>query len=189
MTARVRGGRLFGNLRSLERRMRPISFLALAVGVGALVVPAPSFSQEAVAPEAAALAIVAVKVEPALPAADTLCRLRVEIQNRGEQTATQLGFTVAVNGQKLPVYENHLFMTPLLPGATTELPLYNFWSTETSRPAPANRKLEIEVTLREARWVEISTEGDTETWTPIGDVGALPVSTSITLAMGQKTSG
>ena len=93
---------------------------------------------------------------------------------------------MTINGQKLPVYESHLFMFPLSPKSMSELPLYNFWSTETSRPEPANGKLEIEVTLREARWMDITTEGDTETWTPLGDVAGLPVSSSITLTMAKS---
>lgn len=150
---------------------------------------APSPAQEEAASEAPLLAIKAVHVEPAAPAADTLCRLRVEIENKGDKIASQLGFTVTVNGRKLPVYETHLFMFPLPPGETSELPLYNFWSSETSRPAPKNGKLEIEVTLRESRWMDITTEGETETWTPLGDVTALPVSNAITVPMAQPKAG
>jgi hypothetical protein len=160
--------------------------LILAVGLSATAA-APSFSQEKAADkEPAALKISAVHIEPAKPAADTLCRLRVEIENSDERIATQLGFTVTINGQRLPVYESHLFMFPLAPGGKSELPLYNFWSTETSRPEPANGKLEIEVTLREARWMKIATEGDTETWTPLGEVAGLPVSYSVTLTMDKS---
>ena len=169
--------------------MRHISLvLAVAGALAAVGTPEPSFSQEGEPQEAALLAITAVRVDPDKPAADTLCRLQIEIENSDERVATQLGFTVTINGQKLPVYESHLFMFPLSPGAKSELPLYNFWSTETSRPEPASGKLEIVVTLREARWMNIAMEGDTETWTPLGDVEGLPVSYSITVPMG-KSSG
>lgn len=165
--------------------MRRVSTILGVVGTLALLgSPAPMFSQEA--PEASALAITAIRVEPEKPSADTLCRLRVEIENTDERIATQLGFTVTVNGQKLPVYESHLFMFPLPPGAKTELPLYNFWSTETSRPEPANGKLEIVVTLREARWMKIAMEDEVETWTPLGDVTGLPLSRSITVPLSKS---
>ncbi len=167
--------------------MRRLSLvLAVAGALAAAGATAPTFSQESEPQEAAALAITAVRVDPAKPAADTLCRLQVEIENSDERIATQLGFTVTVNGQKLPVYESHLFMFPLSPGAKSELPLYNFWSTETSRPEPASGKLEIVVTLREARWMNIAMEGDTETWTPLGDVAGLPVSYSLTVPMAKS---
>ena len=167
--------------------MRRISLvLGVAGALAAGGATAPSFSQESEPQAAAALAITAVRVDPAQPSVDTLCRLKVEIENSDERVATQLGFTVTINGGKLPVYENHLFMFPLSPGAKTDLPLYNFWSTETSRPEPASGKLEIVVTLREARWMNIAMEGDTETWTPLGDVAGLPVSYSITVPMGKS---
>jgi len=149
----------------------------------------PTLAQETEVQEPAQLAITAIRVEPATPAAETLCRLTVELENTGDRIATQLGFTVTINGRKLPVYESHLFMYPLAPESKSELALFNFWSTETSRPEPANGKLEIDVALREARWMKIETEGDTETWTPLGDVGALPVSRSITVPMSNKTGG
>ncbi len=150
---------------------------------------APLASQEAGEEKTApALTISAVHVEPANPAADTLCRLRVELDNTDPRIASQLGFAVKINGQELPVYSNHLFMFPVSPGGKSELALYNFWSTETSRQMPATGKLEIEVVLREARWMDISTEGETEVWKPLGDVGGLPVSRSITLEMAKPGS-
>ncbi|MFQ5528555.1 MAG: hypothetical protein ACE5GX_20155 [Thermoanaerobaculia bacterium] len=148
----------------------------------------PALQDEASAEPTSAVQISAVRVEPANPAADTLCRLRIELENADERIASQLGFTVTINGQELPVYKNHLFMFPVSPGGKSELPLYNFWSTETSRPLPASGKLEIEVALREARWMDISTEDDTEVWKPLGDVTGLPVSRSITLEMAKGDS-
>lgn len=162
--------------------------IALTVLLGTLALASGSPAQEA-APEAGpALAIAAIHVEPAKPAADTLCRLRVEIANKGDRTASQFGFTVKINGKELPVYKNHLFMFPLPAQTTSELPLYNFWSTETSRPVPSSGKLEIEVTLREARWFDISTEGDTETWSPVSYVEGLPATRSIVVPMAGKSS-
>lgn len=170
----------------MHLQSRVFALIALMAACGLL---APTLAQEAEVPETAQLAVTAIRVEPANPAADTLCRLTVELENTGDRIATQLGFTVTINGRKLPVYESHLFMYPLAPGAKSELALFNFWSTETSRPEPANGKLEIEVTLREARWMKIDTEGDVETWTPLGDVAALPVGRAITVPMSKKSGG
>jgi hypothetical protein len=70
-----------------------------------------------------------------------------------------------------------------------ELALYNFWTGETGRPAPADGKLSVEVSLREAKWMERSVEqaeGEppVDVWTPTGMVEGLPVtaSTVVTLA-------
>lgn len=126
----------------------------------------------------------AVIVEPDNPGPDTLCRLKVKLRNAHDQVASQLGFTVAINGRALPVYANQLFYYPLEPGGTTEMPLYNFWTTETSRPAPADGKLSITVTLDEAEWMGISVgEDGVETWKPLGAVAGLPSSASITLKL------
>ncbi len=123
------------------------------------------------------LAITAIAVEPEGPAVDTLCRVRVTVRNTGPATVSALYFRVAVNGADLEVYENQVFMDRLDAGAETEVVLYNFWTTESRRPAPADGKLQLVVELREAQLVEITTEDDgTEVWT-LGDaVAGLPVS-------------
>lgn len=138
------------------------------------------------ADEDPAMVLESVAVEPSSPAVDTLCRLRVTIRNDGSEVASQLGFKVTVNGVELPVYRNQLFMYPVPPGETVEVPLYNFWSTETSRPAPRDGKLRIEVELSEAEWMEIEMEEDVEVWTPLGAVDGLPVTVSRTLALASS---
>jgi hypothetical protein len=175
---------------SLGEHRRAFPALALWLALAALFgssaqTPAQEPAPEPAAPGAATepLVIEAVTVEPADPAADTLCRLKVKLRNAGTQTASQLGFTVKVNGQELATYRNQLFMFPVDAGATIELKLYNFWSTETSRPAPADGKLTIEVILNEARWMTIGMEGEVEVWTPGEAVPGLPVTQSVTLAM------
>lgn len=167
---------------------RSLSLASLFLGLAALALPAAGLAQENAdkAAEEPPIQISAVRVSPDKPAADTLCRLQVELQNGGGEIATQLGFTVTINGQKLPVYESHLFMFPVPSGGPTELPLYNFWSTESSRPMPKDGKLEIVVTLREARWMKIAMEEEVETWTPLGDVPGLPVSRSVTVEMDKS---
>lgn len=115
---------------------------------------------------------------------ESLARLTVKLANRGERTASALVFTVRVAGSELPVYRNQVFLKAVPAGGTAELPLYNFWTGETGRPAPTSGKLEVEVTLREARWVEVKDEEGVEVWTPVGPVEGLPVaaSTVVTLA-------
>ena len=111
-----------------------------------------------------------VEIEPDKPGADTLCRLTVGLKNDGEAIASQLGFEVKINGQSLGVYGNQLFMYPVGAGEQAELQLYNFWTTETSRAFPDDAKLSVEVTLREAQWMDIKMEedeeGEVEVWDP-----------------------
>ena len=163
-------------IRTFAARVSALTLLlAAAIGPGAM-------AQEAqkVAPE---VTIEAILVEPAKPAADTLCRLSVELKNNGSQVASQLGFKVVINGTEIPVYSNQLFMFPLPAGETTKLALYNFWSTETSRPMPKDGKLKLEVTLLEAQRTKIEMVEGVEIWTPLGEVPGLPSSASLTLEM------
>jgi len=129
------------------------------------------------------ITIEAITIEPSAPAADTLCKLQVTLKNHGTETASQLDFKVKINDQMLPVYRNQLFMFPLAAGATADLKLYNFWSTETSRPMPKDGKLNIEVSLVGAQWTKVSMEEDTEVWQPLGEVEGLPHTQSVTLDM------
>ena len=129
------------------------------------------------------ITIEAITIEPSSPAADTLCKLQVTLKNHGGEIASQLDFKVKINDQMLPVYRNQLFMFPLEAGATSDIKLYNFWSTETSRPMPKDGKLKVEVTLAAAQWTQVAMEEDVEVWTPLGEVAGLPQSKSVTLEM------
>lgn len=162
------------------------------VGIAAALA-APLQAQDEAGP-AAELTITKIEVQPANPGPDTLCRLKVTVRNTGEQKASQLGFSVKLNGQDLSVYGNQLFMYPVPAGGELEIPLYNFWTTETSRPQmPTNSKYGVEVSLLEAQWMDISmekemvdragqqVEEEVEVWTPLGAVSGLPVSASVTL--------
>jgi len=155
------------------------------VALAALLLTTPSPAAEAAkpAPPPAPLAIVAATVIPPDAGPDTLCQLRVEIANRGDRIASQLAFAVKVDGHELPVYRNQLFMQRLDPGKTSTVHLYNFWTTETGRPVPADGRYRVEVTLREAQWYEIVTRGGIEEWSPLATVPGLP--TAITLAIGK----
>jgi len=125
-----------------------------------------------------------IEVTPDKPGPDTLCKLRVRVRNAGAQTASRLAFGVRLNGERIAVYESSLFLKPIAPGGTVEVPLYNFWSTETSRPAPKEGKLLVEVELRQAEWMKVEKDAKgAEIWTPIGAVTGLPVSRSLTVLL------
>ena len=132
-----------------------------------------------------ALTLEAVKVEPAAPRPDALCHLTVTVKSSGAQVASSLEFVVKVNGQELAAYKKRLYLTPVEPGATREVRLFNFWSTETGRPAPANGKLSVEVTLARASWVRKASRDGAEVWTPAGEVQGLPASRNVTLTMAK----
>lgn len=153
------------------------SYAAL-VALGGLLLSAGLPAAETAKPAASPLALAAIHVTPPSPGTDTLCQLRVDVANKGDRIASQIAFSVKVNGQELPVYRNQLFMQRLDPGKTSTVRLYNFWTTETSRPAPADGKYRIEVTLREAKWYEIATKDGVEEWTPREAVPGLPVMAS-----------
>jgi hypothetical protein len=158
--------------------MRRILSLALVAAIAASAAAAEPAKKPA---PAASLAIGAVTVTPAAPGADTLCQLRVELRNGGTEIASQLAFAVKVNGAELPVYRNQLFMQRIDPGKPATVRLYNFWTTETGRDAPADGRYRVEVTLAAARWYRIGTEDGVEVWTPLGPVPGLPVTASATV--------
>ena len=128
-----------------------------------------------------------IQVTPAAPGTETLCRLAATVRNGGGRAVYSFGFDVELNGVALPVYEQQLFLQVIEPGETDVVALYNFWTSETGRPAPEGGKLEVLVRLREARWVEVSEveeDGETvEVWTPVGDVSGLPQTASRALEL------
>lgn len=136
-------------------------------------------------PAAPLLALESVQVDPASPGPDTLCRLSVKLRNSGTKTASAFAFRVRIDGKDLPVYEKELFLRPVGAGASSEIRLHNFWSSETGRPFPAGGKMTVEVTLAEARWMDVKTQNGTEVWTPAGPVEGLPVSKTATLTLGK----
>ncbi|HET9211878.1 MAG TPA: CARDB domain-containing protein [Thermoanaerobaculia bacterium] len=158
--------------------MKPQRILCLLLAL----LPGGAAAAEAPKP---ALTLEAVKVEPASPRPDTLCHLTVTLKNAGAQRASSLEFVVKVNGQELTVYKKRLYLAAVEPGATRELRLLNFWSTETGRPAPANGKLNVEVTLARASWVRPSARDGAEVWTPTGEVEGLPSSRNVSLTLAK----
>jgi hypothetical protein len=149
------------------------------------LLPAPAIAEQPrePPPPPPPLVLEAVEILPRALAPDTLCQLRVQVRNRGERAISQLAFRVTVNGQELPVYRNQLFMQALPPGELSEVRLYNFWSTETGRPAPADGRLRVDVALTEAQWYRIADEEGVEVWTPLGEVPGLPASASVDLSL------
>jgi hypothetical protein len=163
--------------------MRPPSRRTVRLFVlGLLLGAAAALPAEAPKPP---LTLEAIKAEPASPRPDTLCHLTVTLKNAGSQRASSLEFMVKVNGQELPAYKKRLYLTPVEPGATREVRLFNFWSTEAGRPAPANGKLTVEITLTRASWVQKASREGAEVWIPGGEVPGLPVSKSVTLTMAK----
>ena len=169
---------------ALRRSLAGSTLWALCV-LGAAAGQEPPDRPAETAPPRPPLTLEVVHVGPERPAPDTLCRLSVTLRNGGERIASQLGFTVTIDGQALPVYRNQLFMFPVAAGEAAELRLYNFWSTETSRPPPADGRLTVEVRLVEAQWMDIRDEDGVEVWTPLGAVTGLPVAASVTLEMSK----
>ncbi len=51
-----------------------------------------------------------------VPAAGSLCKLRVKIRNNGDQDATNLVFGVKIGGTELPVYKNNSWARPIPAG-------------------------------------------------------------------------
>jgi len=125
------------------------------------------------------LTVEAIVVTPEAPGPDTLCKLRVVLKNRGTEPASAFGFQVKINGQALPVYEKQRYLDPIDPGASKEIALFNFWSSETDRPFPKDGSLAVEVALTEARWVAKRMEGDVPVWTMKELVTGLPTALTV----------
>jgi len=153
------------------RRLAALLLLLLALAVTVQAAPKPP-----------TLVLETVEVDPATPGPDTLCKLSVTVKSSGEKTASALGFRVRIDGKELPVYRNELFFRPVAPGVA-KIRLHNFWSSETGRPFPASGRMTVEVTLTEARWMDVKTQEGTEVWTPVGVVEGLPVTKSVTLSL------
>ena len=138
-----------GGLARPPLRLRARSQAALLV-VLAGTIAAPRLAGDEASP---ALRLEAALVRPAVARADTLCHLEARITNGGAQTASAFAFRLALDAHDIGVYRDHLFMDPIAPGETRTLPLFSFWTNETSRPLPASGTLAVEHTLESARWM------------------------------------
>jgi hypothetical protein len=130
------------------------------------------------------LVLESLEVDPAKPGPETLCKLRVRIRNKGGQAASNFRFGVRINGQEIPIYKDHIYLQTVAAGAVGEVQLFNFWTTEAGRPAPEDGQLRLEVDLKEARRVEVKTEGQVTEYKPLGDVEGLPVSAHRAIPIG-----
>lgn len=187
----------------------PAPIAALLLAWIALATPGPLHGAQTendppaadLAPAINTVVLEAVRIEPRVVGPETLCHLWVTLHNRGEATASLLGFEVVVGGEPLPQYATDLFVTALAPGERQEVELFNFWSSETGRPLPDGDALDVTVRLLEATWYAIEepipgepTPGDhgpLETWQPLGAVDALPseARTAVAIARGPAESG
>ncbi len=128
---------------------------------------------------------VAITVSPGKPVGPeglspgTLCNLKVKLRNRGAQKAYSFRFGVKINGREMTAIDKMLYMQAVDPGNTEEIALSNFYSTEPGGTLPKDGKVTVEVTLKQAQWVEIKKEGNTQVWTPLGEVKGLPFSKSV----------
>jgi hypothetical protein len=120
------------------------------------------------------LTLESLRIDPATPGVDTLCHLAVTVRNAGTRRVSALVFRVRVGGKELPVYGKEVFLPVIEPGATAEVRLHNFWTTETGRPAPANGRLDVEVALVEARWLDVQTRDGAEVRVLGDPVAGLP---------------
>jgi hypothetical protein len=150
----------------------------------ALLVAGPILGQ---ADDAPVVTLGEITIEPAQPSADTLCKLTVEVRNASDKTVSALDFKVDINGKSVKIYETQLLYEPIEPGETRALRLHNFWTTETHRPA-VDGKLELEVTLEAAQWMQIENKTEDgreiEEWTPLGEVPGLPLSVQLSKKLG-----
>jgi hypothetical protein len=136
--------------------------------------------------KAPSLTLESVRVEPASPAPEALCRLSITLRNAGDRPVSALELAVKINGRPLPAYKDRLFLKAIEPGASREIRLFNFWSTEPGRPALADGKLAVEVTLARAAWMRKEMKDGAEVWTAAGAVEGLPLTKTVTLQMGKR---
>lgn len=126
----------------------------------------------------ASLVLTDLRLDPPSPGPDTLCKVWVTIRNNTDEVASLLHWRVHLNGQDVGRYSSDRWVVRLDPGTSQEVRLFNVWSSETGRPPAVDGRLEMEVVLEAATWVEIedSADGGTESWTPKGPVPGLPSS-------------
>jgi hypothetical protein len=147
--------------------------VALA-GLALVLASGPARAAEPAEGAKSPVTVATVSVTPDSPGADTLCKLRVTLKNAGAKAVSAFGFQVKINGKALPVYDKQRYLDPIDPGDSQEIPLFNFWTSETGRPYPADGSVTVEVSLTEARYVEKRMEGDMPVWTLKDPVEGLP---------------
>lgn len=195
-------------------RAKPVRWRLIVIAIGILVCGmSPVWSQEAAetppSPVETTVELVEILIEPARPAeaqsaprfsADTLCTLTLRLRNRGPRPVSAFVFEVDIEGSTLPVYEKQVFMSLMPPSnaarsgsesptasadTTYDLRLFNFWTSDSVRPAPTDGSLDVRVRLLDAQWVDARFEDDgTEVWSLEGTVPGLPIERAIALPFG-----
>lgn len=130
--------------------------------------------------EAADVAVDAILVEPASPAPETLCRLKVRLKNSGTRAVSHFKVRVQIDGKDVPQYDIQSYAVDIDAGATREILLHSFWTSSAAKP------FDIKVELVEAQWVQVKREGTTTSTTPVEPVTGLPVGTSLSVKVSAR---
>jgi hypothetical protein len=165
--------------RRTARRLGAVLPLALLA-----LLPAAGGGGDERRPGPAPLAVEAVLVGPEKPTAASLLTLSVRLANRGPRPVSRLRWRVSVAGRPLESYRDRLDLALVPPGGAVELPLYNFWASESGRPAPADGVLEVVVEVVAAQWVVVAERDGVPVETPTGAVPGLPVQGTARVRLG-----
>jgi hypothetical protein len=130
--------------------------------------------------EAADVAVDAILVEPASPAPDTLCGLKVRLKNGGTRPVSYFRFKIQVDGKDVPQYDIQSYAIDIDAGATREVLLNNFWTSSVAKP------FDMKVELLEAQWVQVKREATSTTITPVEPVAGLPVGASLSVKVSPR---
>lgn len=169
-----------------SQRRRAAGPAASATGILVLVLSLVLAFSGSAQEKAPSLTLESIRVEPASPAPESLCRLSITLRNAGDRPASALELAVKLGGRPLPAYKDRLFLKAVEPGASREIRLFNFWSSEPGRPVPADGKLTVEVTLARAAWMRKEMKDGAEVWTAAGPVEGLPVTKAVTLQVRKR---
>jgi hypothetical protein len=118
-----------------------------------------------------------VNSSAASPGPSALCELSVRLKNGGAHAASNFIFSVRIDGQDVPLYKARAYVVNIEPGQAAELRLDNFYSP------PAPKTFEVQVSLVQAQWVQVTKEGNNTTTAPTGPVAGLPATASLSVKM------
>ena len=150
-----------------------------------LLTLAPLALPAAEKPAAPLLTVQAVRVDPAAPGPDALCRLTVTVKNAGDRPASALELAVQVGGKPLAAYRDRVYPGGGRARRHARDPAAQLLEHGGRTPAPADGKLAVEVTLAKASWMQRETKDGATVWTPSGAVEGLPASKSLVVSMAK----
>ena len=125
--------------------------------------------------------VLAARLAPSSAGPETLLRLSVVVDNRGQRPVSAFRFAVTAEGRQLPVYRDTVYLAPVAPGERRTLPLHNLWASEAGRPPPADGRLDVEVAVVEGSWVAREETAEGLRWRLVGPVEGLPVRATATV--------